>query len=112
MADMNNPRWDPYFMKHGDQFHGFWESYLADRDRSILYVLGQGFDPRMCDGFEGIIGAAGQGSRDCLLLTFDDELDDVQSSQRERITEANLRKLEKLLIPHNRMETTDGCIAT
>ena len=37
----------PYFMASGRaEFEGFWNAYLASRDRRVLFILGIGFDPR------------------------------------------------------------------
>ena len=51
-------RWDPYFRCHGEDFYRFWKSYLGTGEKNILYVLGCGFDLRMCSGYEAILKLA------------------------------------------------------
>ena len=37
-----------YVLQDGAKFVPFWESLLRSRNRDILFVIGRGFDPRMC----------------------------------------------------------------
>jgi len=39
-----------------------WESYLASRGRQVLFMAGQGFDPRTCAGVAAILDAGGKDS--------------------------------------------------
>jgi hypothetical protein len=65
-------RWDPYFMQRGNDFINFWNQYLLSSEHDILFVLGNGFDPRMCVGLETIFNIGGKGKRDCLLINFNE----------------------------------------
>jgi hypothetical protein len=49
-----------------------WHSLLAERERNVLYVLGLGFDERMCHGLEVVLEAGGKGKRDVALLIFEE----------------------------------------
>ncbi len=42
--------------------------YLKARERHLLFVLGKGFDPRMCLGLRTLLGAGGSGKRDVLAI--------------------------------------------
>lgn len=88
-------RWDPYFRCYGEGFYHFWESYLGTGEKDILYVLGCGFDLRMCSGYEAITQAGGKGKRDCFLIKFN-EGPESPSEQHRPLIERNMGKLEKL----------------
>lgn len=88
-------RWDPYFRCHGEDFYHFWNSYLGTGEKDILYVLGCGFDLRMCSGYEAITKAGGKGKRDCLLVNFHEGPESPSEQYRSHI-EKNMGKLEKL----------------
>ena len=45
-------RWRDYFLRDGEGFDEFWKTFLAERKRNLLFVLGHGFDARMCDGID------------------------------------------------------------
>lgn len=62
-------RWNDYFLKKGHKHDQFWKEYL-ETSRNILYVLGAGFDPRMCVGIKSILEKGGKGIRHCALINF------------------------------------------
>ena len=43
-------RWQNYVLERGDGLTRFWREHLGKRERHVLFVLGLGFDPRMCLG--------------------------------------------------------------
>jgi hypothetical protein len=63
-------RWRDYFLRDGEGFDEFWKQFLAERKRDLLFVLGHGFDARMCDGIERVLSLGGEGTRDVALLAF------------------------------------------
>ncbi len=89
-------RWENYLMKHGKEFLTFWEELLSERERNLLFVLGLGFDPRMCQGLETILKAGGSGKRACLLIEYD-EGDNSPSKDYANLVQVNLQSLNKLL---------------
>lgn len=97
-------RWDPYFMKHAIECENFWRNFLSCGRRDILYVLGNGFDPRMCLGYEKLLEFGGMGLRNCLLLSFD-EGSDSPSKQYLELTSQNKQKLETLVHGHEIIDT-------
>lgn len=89
-------RWENYLMKHGKEFIPFWEKLLSEKERNLLFVMGLGFDPRMCKGLEVILKSGGSGKRDCLLIEYD-EGSDSPSKDHVNLVALNLQALKKLL---------------
>ena len=82
---VRNLRWDPYFMQRGKDFNVFWQQRLTSKARNILFILGQGFDPRMCIGLDTLLKMRGEGRRDCLLIHFDEGPDSPSVELMERV---------------------------
>lgn len=89
-------RWSDYFLKQGADFHTFLRNYLQAQSRDVLLVLGLGFDPRMCIGYEALLKAGGTGKRDCKIVKFVEGVDSVNEKYK-LLVEANLAKLNKLI---------------
>lgn len=70
VVSIEKPRWEYHVLLRGAQVPSFWESHLAQGERSILFILGRGFDPRMCLGIKVVLAAGGAGPRDILALEF------------------------------------------
>jgi hypothetical protein len=64
------PRWQHYVLLRGERLRAFWASHLGQCERNVLFVLGRGFDPRMCMGLQLVLGAGGSGRRDVFALDF------------------------------------------
>jgi len=89
-------RWDPYFIRCGKEFETFWNSYLLKKNTNILYILGGGFDPRMCIGIYSIFQIKGSGIRDCMLICYDEG---SSSPSKEHFMSLDINKAKlKLLI--------------
>jgi len=65
-------RWSNYFFRRGSEFSKFWDEYLTSSNRDILFILAQGFDPRMCEGANALAQSSGSGKRDCIIIDFDE----------------------------------------
>ena len=65
-------RWRDYMLIRGDAFSSFWRSHLAEQSRSLLLVLGKGFDPRTCLAIRIIAGIAGNALTEVMALEFDE----------------------------------------
>jgi hypothetical protein len=91
--DDSNLRWEPYFIRNGNDFYSFWEYFLSAKKRNILYVVGKGFDPRMCSGINAILDIGGDGRRDCLLIDYD-EGRNSPSRKHLDLVKGNQSKLE------------------
>jgi hypothetical protein len=97
MAGVANLRWDPYLMGRGSGFNDFWTKHLLqNNNRNLLYVLGKGFDPRMCNGLRAVLNVGGQGLRDCLLIEFD-EGENSPSKRYEHMVAENMNILKGLM---------------
>lgn len=87
-------RWDDYVLSVGDAARDMWAALLGERNRKLLYVMGHGFDPRMCDGAAFILGCSGDGERDCLLLAYRGQ--DFLTKREEGAISQNLERLNTL----------------
>jgi len=85
-------RWENYFLRSGNEFSTFWEGYLHKEEHDVLFVVGMGFDPRMCAASEVILNRAGEGKRDCYLIVFDEGPDSPSRRYNEEI-DSNKSKL-------------------
>lgn len=90
-------RWANYFLSGGDDFKHFWNSLLCSKPRHLLFVLGQGFDPRMCSAIREIIKQGGEGKRDCLLLVFDEGPSSPSNQHTDKVQQ-NREQLQQLLV--------------
>jgi hypothetical protein len=61
-------RWQHYVLLRGERLRAFWADHLGRRERALLFVLGRGFDPRMCLGIQLVLDAGGAGRRDLVAL--------------------------------------------
>lgn len=93
---LDSLRWRDYFLRDGERFDEFWKSFLGERKRDILFVLGHGFDARMCDGLERLLGLGGEGARDVSLLSFHEGPESPSHTYAEQ-RKANGERLEKLV---------------
>jgi len=89
-------RWRDYFLREGDRFDYFWKPFLAERKRDVLFVLGHGFDSRMCNGLERLLGLGGEGARDVALISFDEGRESPSHTYASQSKE-NGERLEKLI---------------
>lgn len=89
-------RWRDYFLREGEDFDRFWQPFLCERKRDVLFVLGHGFDARMCEGVERILSLGGEGARDVALLAFHEGPDSHSNSYADQ-RKANGVRLEKLV---------------
>jgi hypothetical protein len=61
-------RWQNYVLERGQGLCEAWAAHLQERERQILFVVGQGFDPRATLGLRMVLEAGGAGRRDLLGL--------------------------------------------
>jgi len=73
MVLVEDNRWSNYFMSHESGFDSFWDGYLDQTERNLVFVLGRGFDPRMCHAIRLIFEKKGKGLRDCIALDYQDD---------------------------------------
>ena len=88
-------RWTDYFFTKNEDYHDFWQNYLKN-GKNILFILGNGFDPRMCIGLESILQKGGLGKRDCVLISFTEGANSPSLNFRADV-KANKAKLNELI---------------
>ncbi len=96
MKDKKSLRWEQYIVRHGKEFDKFWKYLLGKKERRLLFILGQGFDPRMCLGIKTILNSGGSGNRECLLIEYD-EGSNSPSKNYSHLVDDNRRTLEALI---------------
>lgn len=89
-------RWRDYFLREGERFEEFWKQFLTERERDVLFVLGHGFDQRMCHGIQRLMSFGGDGARDVMLLAFHEGPESYSNSYVEQ-REANGKLLDQLV---------------
>lgn len=57
-------------MQYGSAFEPFWREYFHSSKRQVLYILGKGFDPRMCEGLETLMAVGPDAIQSCILLDY------------------------------------------
>ncbi len=87
-------RWSDYFLCKGDHFDYFWQEFLSIK-RNLLFIIGYGFDHRMCDCAKAILDFPGEGTRDAIVIDFD-EGPNSPSHQYGEQREKNFTSLKKL----------------
>lgn len=88
-------RWDGYVFRGGAEFTPFWQSLVNSGNRDLLFIMGKGFDPRMCKAAETILSLGGKGVRHCLLVEYD-EGSASPSTAQDALVNSNMCKLEHL----------------
>jgi hypothetical protein len=89
-------RWRNYVLRGGDETTTMWRALLAERERNVLYVLGLGFDERMCLGLDLVLGAGGEGKRDVALLSFEEGAESPSRAHAD-LRLANETKLKEIV---------------
>lgn len=88
-------RWNDYFLRKNAEYNQFWEEYLKS-SRDILFILGSGFDPRMCIGIKSILEKDGSGLRHCMLINFHEGNNSPSKDFRQEVDE-NKEKLQEII---------------
>jgi len=89
-------RWENYFMRSGRDCSTFWNDYLQGRDRKVLFILGLGFDPRMCLGLQMIMDADINCVKECLLIRYNEGPNSSSLEYQSRV-DNNIKQLQSLL---------------
>lgn len=91
----SEPRWGKYVLVRGAEFSKLWADVLQSGTRSVLFIVGLGFDPRMCHGIETILSAGKPAKKSCILVRYD-EGESSPSKQHLELVDANIKKLQTL----------------
>ena len=93
-------------MQSGENCSAFWNSYLSNRNRKVLFVLGLGFDPRMCLGLTMLLQADRNCIKDCLLVKYN-EGSNSPSLQHMDLVETNITHIQSLLTDNHIIREVD-----
>jgi hypothetical protein len=66
-----SPRWENYVLESASNLMEFFRSHFST-PRDVCFILGKGFDPRMCSGVEALIQIGGKGRREVVLIEYDE----------------------------------------
>jgi hypothetical protein len=89
-------RWSNYVFERGLQLTRFWTEHLKSGDRSLLFVLAKGFDPRMCLGLGRVLQCCSTTTCNVVLLDYDEGRNSASQIYRDAIDE-NLRRLNEAI---------------
>jgi hypothetical protein len=89
-------RWHDYVLFRDSSFRSFWEAHVTERSRSILFVLGQGFDPRTCVGLRVITETAGNALAETMVLEYDEGDAAARQGLKQRVA-SNRSELQSLV---------------
>jgi hypothetical protein len=89
-------RWENNFIRCGKNFAIFWNDYLLNSERNILFIMGIGFDPRTNHGIKEVFSIKSKGKRECIAIRYKKyEKDDNNSSNTFVIK--HIEELEQFL---------------
>ena len=94
-------RWNEYVLARGAGFGAFWVDHVK-RAKRILWILGEGFDPRMCVGLEAILALPSVPPVDVMGLTFDEGAASPSWLQADAI-KGNRERLQRLAVPPGKL---------
>lgn len=89
-------RWEHYFMRSGSECSAFWKDYLSGHNRKVLFILGLGFDPRMCLGLRMLLDADPSCVKECLLVRYNEGSNSPSLDYQSRV-DTNIREIQSLL---------------
>lgn len=89
-------RWEDYLLVSGDDFAGLWGRILAEPARRILFVLGGGFDPRMCDALAAILALPRNAELLPLVVEYRDTNAPAPPEALAELARENRTRLEEL----------------
>lgn len=88
--------WENYFLKSGSSFTPFWEEYLLESKRDILFIMGMGFDPRTNIGIKTIYSIKSRGLKSTIILRYYNQAEDV-STPNNPLVQKHLMELTSFL---------------
>ena len=99
-------RWEYYFMRKGIECSTFWKDYLAGHNRNVLFILGLGFDPRMCLGLRMLLKADPNCVKECLLVKYN-EGTNSPSHEYHDLVSTNVKELGALMKTNENIREVD-----
>lgn len=89
-------RWNNYLLKEGEKYKTFWQNYLT-HEKKVLFILGGGFDPRMCFCLDLIMNEDCRAKLDCLLLNLDGNDVSLSPDLQSRVVQNN-SELKRMMV--------------
>ena len=88
------PRWGSYVLRNGDGLIDLWRQYLSVKERRILFIMGRGFDPRMCHGLSRLFELDVKDA-EIRLIEFDEGEDSPSIKFAPKVS-ANVEELARI----------------
>jgi len=104
VIDTDAFRWSTYVQAEGTDLRDLFEMHFREPGRSVCYVLGRGFDPRMMLGLELVLPLNRLGNCSVVLLEFN-EGENSPSRRYAGWAEENLDRLRDLVKSPNVIDT-------
>lgn len=82
---LNELDWGNPYRSQGEKFDRFWNTYLNEGEKNLLYILGMGFDPRTTLGIEKILSMGGIGRRHCRVIEYKRKVHGNTSRHEDKI---------------------------
>ncbi len=90
-------RWENYVLNSSETFTSFWQTYLKDRDKQILFIIGVGFDPRSIDRLTEISQLTTSSTKEVIALRYYGNQQEADSDFTPPEVKLNVDKLSGLL---------------
>lgn len=94
MSRQEKMRWSYYGLKKNDGFKEFWSERFSQK-RNVLYILGIGFDPRMCLCIEELSKIRQSSIIECMVIEYGKKQSSHSSSNIDK--QNNEKKLNTIL---------------
>jgi len=98
-SSLSRARWENYILESGENLKSFYRAHFTGAQRDLCFILGRGFDPRMCAGLAEVMSITAEGLRHVVVVDFD-EGSASPSNAYVRFVERNMETLNRL-VPNN-----------
>lgn len=89
-------RWQDYILNSSTELIDFWKDHLGNKKRDVLFVLGRGFDSRMCLGLETLVSTNKVNKLEVLAINLDEGANSPSQDYLPNVEE-NWQKLEDIV---------------
>lgn len=94
-------RWDETPLESGSELVNFWRPRIANENKRVLFLVGRGFDSRMCTGLETLLSINEPFELEVGLIRGDQS---GGSTAMEKAALGNLKALEALITTRGKMK--------
>lgn len=97
-SNMSKNRWDSYVLISNNEINNFWQEHFNNTaNRSVLFIIGKGFDIRMNNVFKTLLGSTKDVIIQCLLIEYN-EGQTSPSNKYQDLIKQNTLELEGLIL--------------